>query len=100
MVVFIETGLKKYCESNINYMRVPRIMENGKYIQGFISALISFHNAGKHIVETVDFSLNEIEIIVVDYCSKNNPQLLLLRCQSSYKKLVYYLKAPQIPGRF
>ncbi len=71
-------------------------MDNREYVPGLVSVITPVYNAEKVIEETIESVFNQtykdMEMIIVDDCSKDNSVEIIKRCGEIYPKIVYYLQ--------
>lgn len=66
------------------------------YTEGLVSVIIPIYNAEKYIADTLNsiFSQDykDIEIVLVDDCSKDNSANIIMEHQKEHPQIVYYLQ--------
>jgi teichuronic acid biosynthesis glycosyltransferase TuaG len=66
------------------------------YVEGLVSVIMPIYNAEKYLTETLNSIFNQdyknIEIILVDDCSKDNSAKMIADFQKRHPEIVYYLQ--------
>lgn len=69
---------------------------NRQYVEDRVSVLIPVYNAEKYITRTLESVLSQtykdIEIVLVDDCSKDSSEKIIARYQEVYPEIVYHLQ--------
>ncbi len=66
------------------------------YVSGLVSVIIPIYNAEKYLAETLNSifaqDYEDIEIVLVDDCSKDNSAKIISEIQKEHPEIVYYLQ--------
>ncbi|MBR0449212.1 MAG: glycosyltransferase family 2 protein, partial [Clostridia bacterium] len=66
------------------------------YTEGLVSVIMPIYNAEKYLADTLNsiFSQDykDIEIVLVDDCSKDNSANIIMEYQKEHPQIVYYLQ--------
>ena len=83
-------------EKNKNYLYNRSCEPGRKYIEGLVSVIIPIYNAEKYLAATLDsiFSQDykDIEIVLVDDCSKDKSAEIIADLQKTHPEIVYHLQ--------